>query len=86
MIATYNETTEKLCEQLNKEYDPFQYKLWVSKENKHVHFIYCYEKGELDTNEKIKEAENKLTLCSNEVYETISDVDLYFNDVYNPSA
>ena len=53
MICTYEQIIKLLTEELKKYFDPIRYKLWLSKENKHIHFIYRYEKGEFDTDEKI---------------------------------
>ena len=83
---TYEQIIKKLKDELNTNFHPLQYKLRLSKENKHVHFIYQYQKGELDTDEKIEQSEEKLTLCANNVYETLSDIDNEFNDVYNPAS
>ena len=56
-----------------------------SKENKHFHFIYRYEKHELETKEKFKQIEERLTDITNIVYEDFSDINHEFNDIYNPA-
>ena len=86
MIVTYNQIFKRLTEELNSEFDPLQFKICLSKENKHFHFIYRYEKHELETNEKIKQTEERLTDITNIVYEDFSDINHEFNDVYNPAS
>ena len=40
----------------------------------------------MDTDEKIRKIEEKLSDCANNVYEEIREGDLDFNDVYNPAS
>ena len=41
-MYTFKEILKCLTEELNKEFDPMTYSLWISK-NKHVHFNYRYD-------------------------------------------
>ena len=42
MIFTYEQIIKLPDKELKKHFDPVRYKLWLSKENKHFHFIYRY--------------------------------------------
>ena len=86
MLISYEQIIKLPTEEIKKHFDFIRFKLWLSKENKHFHFVYRYQKDELDTDKKIQKVDKKLCDCTNNNYEEISEDDFDFNDVYNPAS
>ena len=85
MFVTYYDIMKLLKRELEKQFDHKRFNLYCSK-NEHFHFTYRYKQDELDTDEKIKQMEQKLSDCANDVYETLREYDLEFNRIYNPAS